>query len=110
MMRIRQMLASNLIALAATAVMSAAVPAAAHAATDAAVAAQGTGAGARYIVQAATTGIARRDVARVGAKTEQDLAIIHAVAAYLNPWQVKRLRKTDGVRVFEDRSLATDGL
>src|SRR6202795_1664812 len=109
-MRTRQVLVFNLIALTATAVMNAAVPAATLASTDAAAHMPVTGAGERYIVQAPTLNAANRDVARVGAKSEQNLAIINAVSAYLNPWQVARLRKTAGVHVFEDRSLKTDGL
>src|SRR5205814_2293592 len=84
--------------------------AAALAAVDAAVSGRATGPQARYIVQASTVNAANRDIARVGARTERNLAIINAVSAYLNPWQVARLRKTPGVRVFEDRSLKTDGL
>ena len=64
---------------------------------------------ARYIVQATTARAAARDVARVGGRTDQDLAIIRAVSAHLNPAQVARLRSTAGVRVFEDRSLITEG-
>ena len=45
----------------------------------------------------------------MGGKIEQNLAIIKAVSANLNPRQVARLRKTAGVRVFEDRSLVTEG-
>ena len=66
-------------------------------------------AAARYIVQATTARAARRDVARVGAQTDQDLAIIRAVSAHLTPEQVARLRSTAGVRVFADRSLTTEG-
>src|SRR3984957_7446378 len=64
---------------------------------------------ARYIVQATTARAAARDVARVGGQTDQDLAIIRAVSAHLIPEQGARLRHTAGVRVFEDRSLTTEG-
>ena len=35
---------------------------------------------------------ARRSVARVNARAERELDIIHAVSAYLNPWQLEHLR------------------
>ncbi|MDB6091888.1 MAG: peptidase and in, kexin, sedolisin [Gammaproteobacteria bacterium] len=63
-----------------------------------------------YIVQAGTMNAARRSVNRVDAKVEKDLAIIHSVSAYLTPEQANQLRKTSGVRLFEDRPLATRGL
>src|ERR1700728_597212 len=107
-MRIRQVLVSTMMALATTAAVSAAGPAAAK--TDAAAHMPATGATARYSVQGSTLGVAEQDVARVGAKPAQNLAIINAVSAYLNPWQVTRLRKTAGVHVFEDRALLTQGL
>src|SRR6202011_6255410 len=96
-MQSRNLFATTLIALAAT--------------TTTGIAAQSAsaGAGARYIVQAATVSIANQDVARAGGKTEQNLAIINAVSAHLNPGQVARLRRTAGVHVFEDRSLTTGG-
>jgi hypothetical protein len=53
------------------------------ASTDAWSAAQSQS-GSRYLVQAATSNAARRDVNQVGAKTERDLGIINAVAARLN--------------------------
>jgi len=65
--------------------------------------------GARYIVQAASSRSARQDVGRVGAKARQNLDIINAVSAYLNPRQAARLRAAPGVHVFEDRSLTTEG-
>src|SRR6202142_2613845 len=65
---------------------------------------------ARYIVEAATSRMARVQVDRVGASVEQDLTVIHGVSAYLNPWQITRLRATPGLRLFEDRALVTDGL
>src|SRR5258707_2742153 len=104
-MRTRQVLVFNLIALAAAAAMNAAVPAATLASTGTAAHRPVTGTGARYIVQASTLNAANRDIVRVGAKSEQNLAIINAVSAYLDPRQVARLRKTAGVHVFEDRSL-----
>src|ERR1700733_257658 len=100
-MRIPQVLVSTLMALATTAAMSAVGLAAVPARTDAAAHMPETGAGARYIVQASTLGVANQDVARVGAKAAQNFAIIHAVSAYLNSRQVARLRKTAGVHIFE---------
>jgi serine protease AprX len=96
-MQSRKLLVSTLIALAATA------------ATSIGATAPATHTGARYIVQSATLTIADQDVAGVGGKTEQNLAIINAVSAHLNPGQVARLRRTPGVRVFEDRALTTEG-
>jgi subtilisin family serine protease len=69
-----------------------------------------TAARARYIVESATSAAARARVDRVGGAVEQELAIVHGVAAYLNPWQVTRLRATAGVRLYEDRALSTDGV
>jgi len=64
----------------------------------------------RFLVQAANTTIARRDVAHVGARVERDLGIINAVAAQLNSRQAARLRAMPGIRLFPDRSLATTSL
>src|ERR1700687_3826415 len=97
-MQSRNLFASTLIALAATT------------ATGIAAQTASAGTGARYIVQAATVSIANQDVARAGGKTEQNLAIINAVSAHLNPGQVARLRRTAGVHVFDDRSLTTEGV
>src|ERR1700688_3395100 len=108
-MRTRNLLVHSLIALAATCDMNAsaaATPAPAGAPADG----RAAGTEARYIVQASTSKAADRGVARVGAKSEQSLAIINAVSAHLNPWQVARLRDTAGVHVFQDRSLKTEGL
>jgi hypothetical protein len=96
-MQSRNLFASTLIALAATT------------ATGIAAQAPSADAGARYIVQAATAGIANQDVARAGGKTERNLAIINAVSAHLNAGQVARLRRAGGVHVFNDRSLTTEG-
>jgi serine protease AprX len=92
-MRTSHVIASSLIALGSIAIASGDEPAI----------------GARYIVQAITTSDADLDVQRVGARSEQQLAIIHAVSAHLNPWQATRLRSSPGVRVFEDRALITEG-
>jgi subtilisin family serine protease len=62
---------------------------------------------ARYLVQAANSRAANQDVRRVGGKVEQDLGIINAVAAELNPGQVARLRDTPDVHIFADRSVTT---
>jgi hypothetical protein len=62
-----------------------------------------------YIVQAATMSSARSSVDRVDAKVERELAIIHAVSAYLTPGQVGQLRKSSGVHLFEDRLVTTRG-
>ena len=64
----------------------------------------------RFLVQAATTAIAHQDVDQVGASVEQDLGIIHAVAARLDRRQAAKLRATQGLRIFEDRSVATESL
>src|ERR1700722_13744273 len=101
-MRTRHVLAS-LIALVVTGA------AATVSATDFAVHGPVVGTAARYIVQATTARAAAQDVARVGGQTDQDLGIIRAVSAHLNAAQVARLRSTTGVRVFEDRSLTTEG-
>src|ERR1700722_14323676 len=94
-MRTRHLVAS-LIALAAAAVGNAAVPSPVGSADG------------RYIVQALTLAAAHRDLDRVGAKSERSLAIINAVSTHLNPRQLAQLRKSVGVRVFEDRSLVTE--
>ena len=96
-MQSRNLFASTLIALAATT------------ATGIAAQTPSADAGARYLVQAPTVSAANQEVARAGGKTEQNLPIIHAVSARLNPGQVARLRRTAGVHVFDDRSLITEG-
>src|SRR5258706_5193738 len=65
---------------------------------------------ARFIVQAQTTPAAHQYVERLGAQVERDLAIINGVSAFLDPWQVDRLRATAGVHLYEDRAVATEGL
>src|SRR5882724_1762472 len=65
---------------------------------------------ARFIVQAQSTPAAQQYVERLGAQVERDLAIINGVSAFLDPWQVDRLRATAGVRLYEDRAVATEGL
>ncbi|HEX9474848.1 MAG TPA: S8 family peptidase, partial [Steroidobacteraceae bacterium] len=64
----------------------------------------------RFIVQAPTALAAHQTVERVGASVERDLPIINGVSAFLDPWEVTRLRATAGVRIYEDRALATEGL
>src|SRR6267378_3415985 len=61
---------------------------------------------ARYIVQAPTALAAHQYVERAGARVERDLPIINGVSAFLDPWEVTRLRATAGVRLYEDRALA----
>jgi subtilisin family serine protease len=105
-MRARELLSSTVISLislaaAAAAMASAATPAETPAATPAG--------SARYIVQAANLRSARRDIGRVGARAQQNLEIINAASAYLDPRQLARLRKISGVHVFEDRLLTTEG-
>src|ERR1700688_3510792 len=85
-MRTRHVLVS-LIALVVTGAASAT-----GSATDFAAHGPVVGTAARYIVQATTARAAAQDVARVGGQTDQDLAIIRAVSAHLNPEQVARLR------------------
>jgi hypothetical protein len=53
---------------------------------------------------------ADKSVVRVNAKVEQELEIIHSVSAYLTPERVARLRKTSGIRVYENRSVSERGL
>src|ERR1700740_1427320 len=65
---------------------------------------------ARVIVQAQPTPAAHLYVERLGGRVEQDLTIINGVSAYLDPWQVDRLRATAGVRLYEDRAVATEAL
>src|SRR3984893_16142726 len=101
-MRTRHVL--SLIALVVTGAASATVSA-----TDFVAHAPVAGTAARYIVQATTARAAAQDVARVGGQTDQDLGIIRAVSAHLNPEQAARLRSRAAVRVFEDRSLTTEG-
>src|SRR3981189_373306 len=96
-MQSRNLFASTLIALAATT------------ATSIAAQAPSTGAGARYIVQAATVSAAYQDVARGGGKTQLNPPTTPAGAAHLTPGQVARLRRTAGLHVFDDRSLTTEG-
>ena len=62
-----------------------------------------------YIVQARSIEAARKSVSSVGAEAAQPLEIIHSVSAYLSPLQVAQLRATPGVRLFEDRAVATRG-
>jgi len=59
----------------------------------------------RFLVQARSATVARRDVAAVGGSAAQSLGIVNAVSARLTPWQADRLRAMPGVHVFEDRAL-----
>jgi serine protease AprX len=60
---------------------------------------------ARFLVQARSASVARRDVASVRGSAMQSLGIVNAVSARLHPWQADRLRAMPGVHVFEDRAL-----
>src|SRR3984893_17240024 len=104
-MRIRHAIGSMLIALLSQAALAAAPPVTTPGPVRPATAP--TAAPALWIVEAASVAAARRDVAGVGARVEQELDIIHGVSAYLNPWQIGRLRTRPGVRLFEDRAVAT---
>src|SRR5579862_8138919 len=64
---------------------------------------------ARFLVQAASAAIARKDVASVGGSALQSLGIVNAVAARLDPRQADRLRALPGVHVFQDRALSMRG-
>jgi subtilisin family serine protease len=104
-MRAREFLSSaviSLVSLAAAAAATSSAPGSIAMGPDAAR-------GARYIVQAANLRSARQDIVRVGASVQQNLQIINAASAYLDPRQAARLRKTPGVHVYEDRSLTTEG-
>src|ERR1700691_3230911 len=105
-MRAREFLSSAVISLVSLAAASAATPSAAGPVEPTAADPAG---GARYIVRAANLRSARQDIVHVGASVQQNLPIINAASAYLDPRQAARLRKTAGVHVFEDRSLTTEG-
>ena len=105
-MRARELLSSTVISLISLAAAAAAMASAANPPETPAVARADS---ARYIVQAANLRSARQDIGRVGAKAQQNLEIINAASAYLNPRQLARLRKISGVHVFEDRLLTTEG-
>jgi serine protease AprX len=60
---------------------------------------------ARYLVQAPSVAIARKDVESVGGSPAQSLAIINAVAARLNARQADRLGAMPGVHIYKDREL-----
>ncbi len=87
--------------LVSTAIFSALTLSAAAADTDPARPADN----ARFLVQARSASVARRDVASVGGSAMQSLSIVNAVSARLHPWQADRLRAMPGVHVFEDRAL-----
>src|ERR1700731_2392493 len=104
-MRIRHAIGSMLIALLSQAALAAAPPVTTPGPVRPATAP--TAAPALWIVEAASVAAARRDVAGVGARVEQELDIIHGVSAYLNPWQIERLPTRAGVHLFEDRAVTT---
>ncbi|MGA2342547.1 MAG: hypothetical protein ABSG29_05085, partial [Steroidobacteraceae bacterium] len=60
---------------------------------------------ARFLVQARSASVARRDVASVGGSAMQSLGIVNAVSARLYPWQADRLRAMPGVHEIPDRAL-----
>ena len=64
---------------------------------------------ATYIVVANTTVRAADEVRRVGGHVDASLPIIHAVGASLSGSQVKRLESLARVRVYRNRSVATEG-
>src|ERR1700720_3159061 len=101
-MRIRHATGSMLIALWSMAALAAAAPL-----TTPGPVRPATAAPALWIVEAASVAAARRSVAGVGARVEQELDIIHGVSAYLNPWQIEHLRTRTGVHLFQDRALTT---
>src|SRR5580765_78610 len=102
-MRTLHSVGSMLIALALLCVAAAPVTVAEPAHTAA------TAAPSLWIVQAESVAAARRSLARVHARAERELDIIHAVSAHLNPWQLEQLRASADVRLFEDRALMTRG-
>ena len=82
-MRTLHSVGSMLIALALLCVAAAPVTVAEPAHTAA------TAAPSLWIVQAESVAAARRSLARVNARAERELDIIHAVSAHLNPWQLE---------------------
>src|ERR1700732_1260813 len=103
-MRIRHAIGSMLIALLSQAALAAAPPVTTPGPVRPATAPTAAPAPGVWIVEAASVAAARRDVAGVGARVEQELDIIHGVSAYLNPWQIEHLRTHAGVRLFQDRA------
>jgi len=105
MMRTGQLVSSIYIAVFSMVVVATAAPSKQTASINVSSAA----APALFIVQAATMSSARRSVDGVNAKVERELAIIHAVSAYLSPGQADQLRRSSGVHLFEDRLVTTRG-
>ena len=68
-----------------------------------------TAAPERFIVQATDLAGAREAVEQVGGQTTHELAVIRAVGAALSRAQRDRLEGIDGLRVYPDRELRTDG-
>ena len=62
-----------------------------------------------YIVQAADVMAAHQHLARIGARADQDLQIIHAASARLTAVQAAQLRGDPAVRVYADRAVRTSG-
>ncbi len=62
-----------------------------------------------WIVQAASPGILKEHLARVSARAEQELSIIHAANVKLTPAQVAGLRGDPAVRLYADRGVKTSG-
>ena len=63
-----------------------------------------------YIVQAASSHAARREVERVGATPGRELGIINAVAAELTSSQLVRLNARGDARAYPDRSVNSESL
>jgi serine protease AprX len=101
-MRIRHATGSLLIALLSIAALAAAAPVTP-------VRPPAASAPALWIVQGTSVGAARASVTGVGARVDQQLDIIRGVSAYLNPWQVQRLRAQAGVRLYENRTVTMRG-
>jgi serine protease AprX len=61
-----------------------------------------------YIVQAATTLTARREIQRVGAKPGKELGLINAVATELSGAQLARLNAHGNIRVYADLQVSSE--
>lgn len=62
-----------------------------------------------YLIQASDMATARDLVERVGGTNRKNLSIINAVGAELTPEQLAELRLNDGVRIYNNASVALDG-
>src|ERR1700722_15265305 len=61
-----------------------------------------------YIVQAATTRAARREIERVGAVPGKELNIIGAVATNLTSLQLTRLKARGNAQIYPDREVGPE--